>query len=315
MPIVPRLLRTTLCLAIAAFVVVTGLSYQGELHWSADLLSHFRVQMSGVAFLLGCVAGVLRMPRTSLAAFGVCAAHLVPVLSGILPLAETPSSSAKPLRVAMANVLTSNREHESLLEFVRAEDPDVLGLLEVNLRWLAALDPLREAYPYGVRHPQANNFGIALLSRVPLEDVELRPLGHAELMAVVAKLRLEDRAVSLALAHPVPPVGGFAARLRNQQFERLSELRTEFAAEEFILLSDLNSSPWSPFYARLERRSGLTNASRGHGYFPTWPTHLPLLMLPLDHCLLSSGLRASAFRLGPHIGSDHLPLVVDIALR
>ena len=228
------------------------------------------------------------------------------------PETRAPASDGDALRVTMANVWTSNRAHGRVLEWLRREDPDVIGLLEVDRRWVRSLAALRGTHPHGIEHPLSNNFGIALYSRIPLDHVELRPLGHPDLKAIVATLRWQDAPLAITLAHPVPPVGSGSARLRNEQLARLAELPREFPGSEFVLLGDLNTTPWSPFYARLERSSGLRNASRGHGYQPTWNSDSWPFALPIDHALLSKGLEPRAFRVGPDVGSDHRPLSLEI---
>ena len=72
---------------------------------------------------------------------------------------------------------------------------------------------------------------------------------------------------------------------------------------------------WSPYYTRFEQETGMVNARKGFGLFPTWPTwmQMSLLMIPIDHCLVSSDLRVTNFRTGRNVGSDHLPVIVDIA--
>jgi endonuclease/exonuclease/phosphatase family metal-dependent hydrolase len=53
------------------------------------------------------------------------------------------------------------------------------------------------------------------------------------------------------------------------------------------------------------------------GLLPSWPTFLffKCLMLPLDHCLVSHDIRVADARTGEPIGSDHLPLIVEIELE
>lgn len=311
------LARIVLGALVAALACATGATFLGPLHWTAELTTHFRVQLAVGASGLVALAAVARQPFWAIAALLLGIAQAVPVLDSLRDASpvETTADAGPPLRVLLANVLTRNRAHERLLAFVREEDPDIVGLLEVDRHWIAALEPLRASHPYRIEHPRSNNFGIAMYSRIPFETIALRPLGHPGLMAVVAELRFDDEPLALALAHPVPPVSGTNARLRNLQLDRLAEWRGEFEGHPFILIGDLNATPWSPRFAQLERRSGLRNAARGHGYFPTWETEAPHLALPLDHCLLSSGLRAVAFATGPDIGSDHRPVLVDILLR
>ena len=184
----------------------------------------------------------------------------------------------------------------------------------MNDRWLDALGELEGRYPHRLERPREDNFGIALLSRFPFDQMETRPLGY-DVEAILARFTLGSLPTAVVLAHPVPPVGGFAARLRNRQLAALAALRAEDPASEFILLGDLNTSPWSAPYRRLEAAAGLRNAARGLGWFPSWPAWAPWLRIPIDHCLLSPGLRATDFRLGPDTGSDHFPVLVHVAAR
>jgi endonuclease/exonuclease/phosphatase family metal-dependent hydrolase len=40
-----------------------------------------------------------------------------------------------------------------------------------------------------------------------------------------------------------------------------------------------------------------------------------LLGIPIDHCLVSSDIGVAGFAHGPDLGSDHLPIVVDLTLE
>jgi endonuclease/exonuclease/phosphatase family metal-dependent hydrolase len=37
-------------------------------------------------------------------------------------------------------------------------------------------------------------------------------------------------------------------------------------------------------------------------------------MIPIDHCLVSEDIRVINIRTDGHIGSDHLPLIVDLEI-
>jgi endonuclease/exonuclease/phosphatase (EEP) superfamily protein YafD len=84
-----------------------------------------------------------------------------------------------------------------------------------------------------------------------------------------------------------------------------------------ICVGDLNITPWSPYYRSFVERTKLVNVRNGFGLLPSWPTFLffKCLMLPLDHCLVSDDIRVADAQTGEPIGSDHLPLIVEIELE
>lgn len=76
----------------------------------------------------------------------------------------------------------------------------------------------------------------------------------------------------------------------------------------------MNVTPWSPVFSDLLREGGLLNTSQGHGLFGSWPAWLPAGRIPIDHCLVTPDWQVDSKRLGPDIGSDHLPVMVDLRL-
>jgi endonuclease/exonuclease/phosphatase (EEP) superfamily protein YafD len=114
--------------------------------------------------------------------------------------------------------------------------------------------------------------------------------------------------------HPLPPAGRDYSRWRNNQLAQLPGW-VHRATSPLLLLGDLNVSPWSSHFRRLLRESGLRDSSQGRGVLPTWPTFSPLLRIPIDHCLYSQGIAIVDRRTGPHVGSDHFPVIVDFVIE
>ena len=52
----------------------------------------------------------------------------------------------------------------------------------------------------------------------------------------------------------------------------------------------------------------------GRGTFNTFPASWPLIRYPIDHVMLSVSLHVVKLHRMPNIGSDHLPLMVDVQL-
>ncbi len=292
----------------------TLLGFLGTWAWFFEVLSHFRVQ-----YFLGLTLATLFLliPRhyKTCAVFGLAA---VVNLATIVPLFmqykdEIPPPSAS-FRAMLINVNTESGIPARVSKIVEDYDPGILVLEEVNARWTQKLQPVTQTYPYSVVETREDNFGIALYSRYPIMKSDLVYLGHARVPCISALVEAGSDVLTVLAVHTLPPSGKHYSLLRNEQLAAIPALVRE-ATAPVLLLGDLNVSPWSPYYTRLLRDSGLRDSSRGRGIQPTWPADRPIWLIPIDHCLYSQGVHISDKRIGPFVGSDHYPVVVDFLLR
>lgn len=304
--------------AAVALLLLTAFSWLGFAFWLPELLTHFRIQFLTAAVVLLVLAGILRHPASTLAALLVAAASAWPLLPYLLPGAIDAQAGEASTRILFANVRFNNQNYDALRRLVELENPDVVGLAEVDDGWLEALSTLQSEYPHRVLHPDIDANGLALFSRFPVRELQVSPYIQGGMQAaLIVDLEMPQATVSFYLAHPKSPTTPGSAAMRNVQLQELSRMIRADRNREQILIGDLNITPWSPHYASLEMDGKLTNAAIGRGYRPTWPAWTPgasFLRIPIDHCLLSEGLRVQNFRTGGKIGSDHLPLIVDIAI-
>lgn len=301
-------------LASAAGLVValsSLLGFFGPLWWLFDLFSHFRVQYLLTSLLLiPVLASAGRWTWV-----GLLTAFAVVNLGTIAPFYPgMPSAQATPptYRALLINVEAENDRHGAVRDHIARENPDVLVLLETTQAWLEALEPLHDRYPYRVQQPGEGHFGIALFSRFPLHDPQVIAIGNHDSPTIRARVHLHGRRLTLVATHPFPPIGARQSRTRNQQLAALPRLMTH-RSTPVLLLGDLNVSPWSSHFRRLLEESGLHDSSAGRGLYPTWPVHMPLFLIPIDHILHSEELMVLRKRTGPSVGSDHYPVAVDFA--
>jgi endonuclease/exonuclease/phosphatase (EEP) superfamily protein YafD len=279
-----------------------------------ELLTHFRFQFAVGGVVLLIVGIAFRRPVVVAVAAFVFVANSLPLLPYAMPVAADVHAGEARLRVVAANVRYSNRDYKRTLALIAAENPDVLGLLEVTDAWIEGVSRLGEDYPYRVVRPEDGAHGLALFSRVPIEELEDSPYREADqLTAIRVRVDLPGTPVILTLAHLIAPTTPNRARVRNRQIRAIAGMIATDREREHIVIGDLNTTPWSPHYAALEQ-AGLTNAARGRGYTATWPAILGPLGIPIDHVLLSPGLHLQQFRSGASFGSDHLPIIADVAL-
>ncbi len=310
-PLATGIRRLTLCAAVL-LVGSTAISFLGSLHWLAELLTHFRVQYVVLAAGLLVLALLARSGAGAGLAAGVLLVNGACVAPDLIAVPPATSPGEPVLKLLVANVMNPNPRVRPLRRLIRDEDPDLVGLLEVDERWLRELDELRERYPHRLEDPRRDHFGLALYSRIPFTARELAPLADSGVNAALVGLRPGKREVGLLLVHSLPPTSARGAAIRNAQLEHVVRLRERYASSEFMVVGDFNTTPWSPAFGALTRRAGLRSAARGHGWAPTWPAGFLPLMIPIDHGLLSPGLHASTYRRGPEIGSDHRPIVLEV---
>ena len=302
--------------AVLGALGLTAASWMGTWLWSFELLTHFRFQFVAASVVLLLLACIRRQAAAAVAVLFVAVLNGWPLAPYIVPGAAEARAAQPEARLLMANVQFRNDDYQAALGAIAREDPDVVGLVEVTDAWIGGLTDLHAAYPYSILRPSDDAHGLALYSRLPIRELEGSPYVEEGMQtALLVQAELPDGPALLVLAHPMSPVSPAAAALRNRQLEALAAMLRAEPGKRKILIGDLNTTPWSPYYARLEEQSGLVNAALGRGYWPTWPTWgaTGLMRIPIDHCLVSGGIEVQRFRTGDAIGSDHLPLVVDIA--
>ena len=294
-------------------VAATVAGFLARFWWVFELASHFRMHLAiGLAGLAAVWALKRRWRMASIC--GLCAAvNAVLVLLVLLPVEMPGPQTGTRLRLVSLNVHTENQRSDLVLKFLQAADADVILLMEVNETWMNALQPLRANYPQVIAKPREDNFGIALFSRLPLTNSEVIELGKAKVPSIATTISVGRQPVFLLGTHPLPPGSAEYARLRNEQLQEIAALirRRSTAA---IVVGDLNCTPWSPYFTDLLRDSGLKNTAQRRGLFGSWPAWLPLARIPLDHGLVSQNIRVIEKRVGPPVGSDHLPLVLELQI-
>ncbi len=298
----------------AVACAATLLGFFGAFGWFADLFAHFRVQYFAGLTLAAVLLLILRQRKTA-AFFGLVA---VVNLCTILPLyfgrVDLVSASKPKLRAMLLNVNRISGKVDRVAQTIEDFNPDIVVLEEVDARWVDELRAVMAGYPHSKIQPREDNFGIALYSRLPFTRAEIVYIGEAGVPSVVAEVETKHGAFTVIATHPLPPYGGSYSRWRNDQLRKLPD-HVRGATSPVLLLGDLNASPWSHHFRRLLRETGLRDSSQGRGVQPTWPTHNPLLWIPIDHCLHSPEMQVVQKKIGPQVGSDHYPVIVDFTVQ
>ena len=309
--VIQALLTHGVVIVVALASVATVMGYVARRAWLCELASHFRVQYAWVLLAGATWLAVNARRSTALVTVGFALANLSTIAPLCLP--RRARRSRRTFRVLLANVCFSNHAYESVRQFIRETNPDVVLLEEINRAWLAALKGLAAEYPSSRAIERRGGFGIALFSRLPCERIDVVRFGKVPIPSLVGRFLLDGQRLTVIGTHPWSPVSPEYTRLRNQHLEGLAM----YVAEQpvpLIVLGDLNITSWSPVFQDLLRLGNLQDSRVGFGVQPTWPTAVPLARIPIDHCLVSSDVVVHRRSVGPPVGSDHYPIVVDVSL-
>lgn len=255
----------------------------------------------------------LRHRRLLAPAFVVLVAALGTGLMLFRPILQSaPPLGHRTVHVSMIeyNMLKTNARSRADAEWLAAQDADILVLLEASRmqkEWGAVL---QAKYPVMVSCSVHYPCSTVLFSRFPLiEHDALAGDGDADnrkaLSALRAKLDVEGTEFTVVAAHLDRPwpLGEQAIWI-----EPMRDAVAEVTGPA-VLSGDFNSAPWT----HAIRSIGSAGDFRlGSGFVTSWPSANPgFLRLPLDQLYLRGRVEADV-RTGPQLGSDHLPVLIEL---
>ena len=216
--------------------------------------------------------------------------------------------------VMVANVYMKNHKHQKLINLVQKYKPDVLITLETNQLWQQALRPLEQEYPYSVKIPKENTYGMHLYSKLPLQDTEVKYWLDKDVPSVKTIIRLRNgQDVLLYALHPKPPVPTEQenSKLRDAEIIIVAN-RVAKSEQPVIVAGDFNDVAWSATTQLFQDVSGMYDPRIGRGMFNTYNAKNPLLRWPLDHIFHSGQFQVIRIERLPSIHSDHFPIYIDL---
>ena len=240
-------------------------------------------------------------------------ALLVPWAAFAAPSTSDVHPGPADVRVATANLLMVHPEPGPLADELERLDADVLLLQEYSSRWERALTDAGffEAYPHHVEIVRDDSFGIALLSRLPLDEAEIVELQGLPMARAVVQVDGQD--LEIWSVHTLPPRTLDYLPVWKAQMDELAEL-TATRTRPMLMMGDFNASPRFPRLRAIELDQA--HVLCGEEDATTWPNGLfPVPEVRLDHALISDELGCVAIEHGDAQGSDHRPFAVDLAWR
>ncbi|WJS04298.1 endonuclease/exonuclease/phosphatase family protein [Roseibium aggregatum] len=318
--------------------------------WLADNMSFFLRQFlaAGLAGCLGGAAGFLVRHRLRLMYRLTWFVAVIAFLSlagftGARTLANTkplgPAAPGdRPLKIVSINLEHLFLGDKVLQAFLEKEQPDVVVFQEVlwwlqERRWqrlgLLAGGAGKNGFPEYLKVGDLG--GLAVYSRFPLTSEETRVIsgdvppganvyydGDRELLSL--SVDTGSAPLHLLVIHPDSPRSKIRWENKRRYFDEADHVIDTLKADNgsnILAIGDWNSSPWSARFQQTLTRNGLKTAypdgwPQTTRFFFDYSLHW-ILGAPVDQFAVSRDIQIVNVSLGPDIGSDHLPLIVEIA--
>lgn len=250
------------------------------------------------------------------------AASFIYQLTWILPFtplyaidAPGASDTSSAFSVMQANVRMSNRNAKEFIALVKQHQPDIISINEPDEWWEQQLAPLDRMYPYRIKQPQSNTYGMILLSRLPLKNSNVNYLVEQKVPSIFTTIDIPGKGdMDLYCIHPRPPKPGQSTNDRNTEILIIGK-KIKNNKRPALVVGDLNDVAWSYTTQRFREFSGALDPRQGRGFYNTFNAQWPLLRYPLDHFFYTGHFGLVELRKLDPFGSDHFPMYIRLTLN
>lgn len=329
---------------VGAFAALVSAELAG-VHWPFNLITPYTPQL-GVAAVVGALMLIglkwrmhrtWRQDRLFLSVAILVALYAGAITFGLVPwrvalpaqrVATTDANLAR-IKVLSANVHTSNRNHTAILDLIRAEDPDIILLMELNTSWVNDLRSLKEKYPTSRTLPdESGNFGIGIWTRLEVDEAQVvsmldkeDQLSRFDVPQIDATLDVRDannpeikHRIRFIGLHPLPPMNRTMSRARDAVIARAANSIAEKSSMPTVVAGDLNLTRYCRMIRRMTGPARLSDAASPIRF--SWPNTWSrwAMGIRIDHTLVTDHWRVVDVHVGPDIGSDHMPIISTLQL-
>ena len=301
---------------VGLLAAVTGASLLGPWWWVPALIVHFRPHLAIASLVLLIVSAMARRPVAAALSLAMLASHGAPLWPYLDIAGGAHAAAATNLRVFALNMHGRGTAADALRQAIETEHPDIVVLTEMPDNIDRMAHEIAGLPPYRAGEPPRSPRDVTLFSRWPIAHwtVERGPDEAARVLSAdVCDQQAWRGCLRVVALHAARPFGNGAA-LQKEQLSIAAEAASSAPDRRSILAGDLNLTPWAPEFSRLLARGNLRDTGPYRGLLATWFSRLPFVGLLIDHVLVSPDIGVLANRVGADLGSDHLPVIADLAV-
>ncbi|WP_296622181.1 endonuclease/exonuclease/phosphatase family protein [Marivirga sp.] len=315
-----RIFTLILCIIV---LIVTGLPLINKAEWWIRIFEFPRIQIAVLALISIILAfiyiklkWIYKAPLLLLLIISLV--YQLKFVVVYTPLHKTQAKDSNDPNVEnsftlmVSNILMENQEKQRFHSLVKKINPDILFINEPNQVWANSIKQLEVDYPYSVKCPLDNTYGMILLSKLKLTESTVNFLVQDDIPSIFTKITLASGTViDFYGVHPEPPRPGSDTYESDTEILIIGKKIRE-SENPTIVAGDMNDVAWSDTSKLFRSYSGLVDPREGRGLHNTYHVSFPLLRYPLDHILYSKEFGLMTLQKLENIGSDHFPILIGL---
>ena len=271
-----------------------------------ELINHFRPFLLVASALLLGAAWISRTRGLVLPAAALTLLTLGLALAPFGYRASMASGAEPAIKIVTLNLWVGQPDVETVARFLEREKADVVVLQEADRLHGALIERVKATYPHAYCPDRVCS--LALLARMPWIEAGKENVAPRHPLIVRARFALGTRIVEVIGTHLSYP---FESMRQAEQTEWLIDF-VRRRPGPLVVAGDFNLTPFSWKLLKFMHRTGL----RPHVVEAfSWPAHRFLPVVLLDNVLATPDLATVSARTGEFVGSDHRPVIVELAWR
>ena len=214
--------------------------------------------------------------------------------------------------IIISNVRQKNRDYDKIIELIKKYEPDVVITVETDEVWAEHLEVIEKDYPYSIKCPINNTYGMLLFSQLELVNSKKNFYLKDDIPSFITQIKLRSGdLIKLYSLHPEPPQINQDTDQRDAEI-LMAAKSIENNAEHAVIVGDLNDVGWSHTTKLFRKMSKMLDPRIGRGMYNTYNANVPFFRWPLDHIFHTDHFKLVELIRLSHIGSDHFPMYVKL---
>lgn len=231
----------------------------------------------------------------------------------LFPRKKKPFKSDGHVSILAANVLQDNKNYAEFIQLVRKFDPDMVLTMESDGEWEKALEEIELDYPFSLKVPLENYYGMHLYTKVKVNNARTNYLVEANVPSIFFEYPVSGTPIFFACMHPAPP----SPTENDTAIERDAELmivgkKIRAMEKSAVVCGDMNDVVWSRTTRLFRKLTGMLDPRIGRGFYSTFHANYSFLRFPLDHLFHTKDLYVGKMTRSKNFGSDHFAMYYEI---